>query len=96
MLSVREPAGQKCPGDILEDDAGAGESYAFPIGRSRCYPTHGANAKKNQRRAYLMLCRLSAQHREIFELIKANRLFQVTSTEAEALRAATPLLTRWV
>jgi anti-anti-sigma regulatory factor len=50
----------------------------------------------NQRRAYLMLCRLSAQHREIFELIKANRLFQVTSTEAEALRAATPLLTRWV
>jgi len=54
MLSVREPAGQKCPGVIMEDDAGAGESYAFPIGRSRCYPTHGANAKKNQRPAYLM------------------------------------------
>ena len=42
----------------------------------------------NRRGAYLVLCRLSAQQREIFELIKAFRLFQVTSTEAQALRAA--------
>jgi len=42
----------------------------------------------NQRRARLVLCRLSAEHQEIFELFGAHRLFQVTSTEAQALRAA--------
>jgi anti-anti-sigma regulatory factor len=42
----------------------------------------------NQRRARLVLCRLSAEHREIFELFKAFRLFQVTGTEAQALRSA--------
>lgn len=42
----------------------------------------------NQRQARLVLCRLSPEHREIFELFRAFRLFQVTNSEAQALRAA--------
>ena len=42
----------------------------------------------NQRSARLVLCRLSAELREISELLKAFRLFHVTATEAQALRAA--------
>jgi anti-anti-sigma regulatory factor len=45
-----------------------------------------------QLQARLVLCRLSPEHREIFELFKAFRLFQVTSTEAQALRSANCLV----
>jgi hypothetical protein len=40
------------------------------------------------RKARLVLCRLSADHQEIFELFRARRLFDVVSTEAQALRDA--------
>jgi anti-anti-sigma regulatory factor len=40
-----------------------------------------------ERQAHLVLCRLGPEHREIFELFKGFRLFQVTNTEAQALRA---------
>jgi hypothetical protein len=46
----------------------------------------------NRRGAYLLLCHLSAQQREVFELIKGYRLFQIASTEAHALRAVLPRL----
>ena len=42
----------------------------------------------NRRSARLVLCRLNAERRDIFELFKAFRLFQVTASEAQALRAA--------
>jgi anti-anti-sigma regulatory factor len=41
-----------------------------------------------QRGALLLLCRLSGHCREVFELFEGFRLFQVVSTEAQALRAA--------
>jgi hypothetical protein len=40
------------------------------------------------RRARLLLCRLSPEHQELFQLFHANRLFQVTGTEAQALSTA--------
>jgi hypothetical protein len=40
------------------------------------------------RKARLVLCRLSADHLEIFQLFKADRLFHVAATELLALREA--------
>jgi anti-anti-sigma regulatory factor len=42
----------------------------------------------NERKARLVLCRLSVEHQEVFELFQGFRLFQVTSNEAQALWAA--------
>jgi anti-anti-sigma regulatory factor len=72
----------------------AGETLVLNLGLVEPFPTGlyryllKVREVVNQRRARLVLCRLSAEHREIFELFKAFRLFQVTRTEAEALRAA--------
>jgi anti-anti-sigma regulatory factor len=38
--------------------------------------------------ARLVLCGLSEEHRELFGLLEASRVFSIVSTEAEALRAA--------
>ena len=38
------------------------------------------------RRARLVLCRLSPEHEEVFQLFQATRLFPVARTEAEAVR----------
>lgn len=38
--------------------------------------------------ARLVLCELSPEHREVFELFQAFRLFTVVRTEADAVRAA--------
>ena len=38
--------------------------------------------------AHLVLCELSPEHREIFELFQAFRLFTVVRTEGEAVRVA--------
>ena len=40
------------------------------------------------RKTRLVLCRLSADHLEIFRLFNADRLFHVTETERQALREA--------
>src|SRR5262249_52698121 len=40
------------------------------------------------RPARLVLCGLTREHRDVFELFQAYRLFTVVRTEAEALRAA--------
>jgi anti-anti-sigma regulatory factor len=41
------------------------------------------------RQAHLVLCGLSRDHREVFELFQAFRLFTITATETEGVRAAT-------
>jgi len=40
------------------------------------------------RRARLVLCNLSREHREVFELFQAYRIFTVVRTESDAVRAA--------
>jgi hypothetical protein len=40
------------------------------------------------RKTRLVLCRLGADHLEIFQLFKADRLFHITATERQALREA--------
>ena len=40
------------------------------------------------REARLILCRLSAEHREIFEITKGNRLFTIVPTEKQAILKA--------
>jgi anti-anti-sigma regulatory factor len=40
------------------------------------------------RQARLVLCGLSGEHREVFELFQAFRLFTVVRTEGDAVRAA--------
>jgi len=42
----------------------------------------------HNRRARLVLCNLSPQHREVFELFGAFPLFTVVRTESDAVRAA--------
>ncbi len=84
---------QELEGQVLRGLA-AGDTLVLNLGLVEPFPTPlyrcllKVRELVNQRRARLVLCRLSAEHREVFELFKAFRLFQVTSTEAQALRAA--------
>ncbi len=39
-------------------------------------------------KAHLVLCRLSPEHQELFELFQADRLFHIKDTEAQALHDA--------
>jgi anti-anti-sigma regulatory factor len=76
--------GRLTAGDTLVLNLGLVER--FPTALYRCLLK--VREVVNQRSARLVLCRLSVELREIFELFKAFRLFHVTATEAQALRAA--------
>src|SRR5438874_13830865 len=71
----------------------AGETVVLNLGLVEPFPTKfyrcllKVREVVNQRRARLVLCRLSAEQREIFELFEAARLFQITPTEAQAVGA---------
>lgn len=77
---------------------GAGETLVLNLGLVEPFPTAlyryllKVREVVNERKARLVLCRLSAQHRELFELFRGFRLFQVTSSEAHALRSANCLV----
>ena len=76
--------GRLAGGDTLVLNLGLVEP--FPTALYRCLLKVREVVKR--RGARLVLCRLNAELREIFELFKAFRLFQVTASEAQALRAA--------
>jgi anti-anti-sigma regulatory factor len=71
-----------------------GQSLVLNLGLIDMFPTalYSCLLKLREavlaRKARLVLCRLSPEHREIFELFRAERLFQIVHTEALALRQA--------
>jgi anti-anti-sigma regulatory factor len=72
----------------------AGDTLVLNLGLVEPFPTAlyrfllKVREVVNQRSGRLVLCRLSAEARDVFELFKAFRLFQVTASEVQALRAA--------
>jgi anti-anti-sigma regulatory factor len=71
-----------------------GETLVLNLGLVEPFPTSfyscllRVRAAVLARRARLMLCRLSSEHRELFQLFNAHRLFHVTGTEAQAVANA--------
>lgn len=61
----------------------------FPTALYRCLLR--VRALVAERHARLILCRLSPEHEEIFELFQGHQLFQVTTTESRAIHEAAGL-----
>jgi anti-anti-sigma regulatory factor len=77
-------------GDILVLNLGLVE----PLGSTFYRYLLKVREATRERGAQLVLCRLSPEHIEIFELFSGFRIFQVASTEAQAVREADALPTR--
>jgi len=76
--------------DLLKE----GETLVVNLGLVEPFPTdfYSCLLRVRQavlaRQARLVLCRLSPEHLEIFELFNARRLFPLMSTESQAIREA--------
>jgi len=76
--------------EILEED----ETLVLNLGLVEPFPTAfyafllRVREAVLARGARLVLCRLSPEHLELFQLFNAHRLFHVTGTEAQAVRWA--------
>jgi hypothetical protein len=72
-----------------------GQTLVLNLGLIELFPTALYNCLLKirafvlARKARLILCRLSPEHEEIFDLFRAARLFDVARTEAQAVREAT-------
>lgn len=83
--------------ELLEgalSDLGCGQTLVLNLGLVEPFPSAFLRFLLRVRervqacQGRLILCRLTAEHREVFEITKTLRLFTLTDTEAEALYRA--------
>ncbi len=82
-------------------DLGAGDTLVLNLGLVEPVPTAlyswllRVREAVLARRARLVLCRLSPEHRELFQLFNGYRVFHVAGTEAQAVRDAGAVPAGW-